>query len=239
MLQSQLADFIQERGIDDYLVWCYTQMALPLASELTPHAMIYDCIDELSAFLHAPRQLIQRENALYQQADLVLAGGPGLHRFKRERHANVHCFPISVDAAHFALAAGQDHPAQAALPHPRLGYCGVIDERMDLDLIAAMADMHPQWQIAMVGPVVKISADKLARRSNIHWLGQQSYDELPRFIAGWDVCLLPFVLNARHGSSRTKIAAPCQALQHGAQAFMPVLSLSRTWLPNVLRHAQE
>ncbi|MEO5660182.1 MAG: glycosyltransferase [Polaromonas sp.] len=214
VLQSQLAEFIRERGIDDYLVWFYTPMALPLASGLAPRAVIYDCMDELSAFLQAPRQLIQRENALYQQADLVLTGGPSLYRSKRERHANVHCFSSSVDAAHFASAAEKglpDHPAQADLAQPRLGYCGVIDERIDLDLIAAMADMHPKWQIVMVGPVVKISAEKLPRRSNIHWLGQQSYDDLPQFMAGWDVCLLPFALN-----EATRFISPTKTLEYMA-----------------------
>jgi UDP-galactopyranose mutase len=211
MLQSQLADFIRARGIDDYLVWFYTPMALPLASGLKPRAIIYDCMDELSAFMQAPRQLIQRENALYQQANLVLTGGPSLYRSKRDRHANVHCFSSSVDAAHFASASGQDHPAQATLAHPRLGYCGVIDERMDLNLIASMADLHPQWQIVMVGPVVKISADKLPRRSNIHWLGQQNYGDLPRFMAGWDVCLLPFALN-----EATRFISPTKTLEYMA-----------------------
>lgn len=214
VLQSQLADFLRERGIGDYLLWFYTPMALPLASGLLPRAIIYDCMDELSAFMHAPRQLIQRENALYQQADLVLTGGPSLYRSKRERHGNVHCFCSSVDAAHFASAAQSelpDHPAQAALAHPRLGYCGVIDERIDLELIAAMADVHPEWQIVMVGPVVKIGLEQLPRRSNIHWLGQQSYSDLPRFIAGWDVCLLPFALN-----KATRFISPTKTLEYMA-----------------------
>ena len=214
VLQSYLADFIHERGIDDYLVWFYTPMALPLASGLAPRAIIYDCMDELSAFLHAPRQLIQRENALYQVADLVLAGGPSLYRSKRERHGNVHCFSSSVDAAHFASFAPDDagdHRAQAGLPHPRLGYCGVIDERIDLNLIAALADAHPEWQLVMVGPVVKIGQDALPRRGNIHWLGQQSYDDLPRFMAGWDVCLLPFALN-----DATRFISPTKTLEYMA-----------------------
>ena len=214
VLQGQLAHFLRERGIDDYLIWFYTPMALPLAAELQPRAVIYDCMDELSAFMNAPRQLIQRENALYQLADLVLTGGPSLFRSKRERHANVHCFSSSVDAAHFATAAQPDladHPAQAALPHPRLGYCGVIDERIDLELITAMADMHPKWQIVMVGPVVKISPDKLPQRSNIHWLGQQSYNDLPQFMAGWDICLLPFALN-----DATRFISPTKTLEYMA-----------------------
>ena len=214
VLQSKLAEFIRERGIDDYLVWFYTPMALPLASGLKPRAVIYDCMDELSGFLHAPRQLIQRENALYQLADLVLTGGPSLYRSKRERHHNVHCFSSSVDAAHFAPMKGSaiaDHRAQESVPHPRLGYCGVIDERIDLELIAAIADAHPAWQLVIVGPVVKINPEKLPRRSNIHWLGQQSYQDLPQFMAGWNVCLLPFALN-----DATRFISPTKTLEYMA-----------------------
>ena len=120
VLRSQLADFIRERGIDDYLIWFYTPMALPLANGLTPRAVIYDCMDELSGFMNAPRQLVQRENALYQLADLVLTGGPSLYRSKRERHANVHCFSSSVDAAHFAPVEGSPIPE-----HPRASGAGI------------------------------------------------------------------------------------------------------------------
>ena len=214
VLQSQLADFLRQRQIDDYLIWFYTPMALPLAGQLRPRAVIYDCMDELSAFMQAPRQLIQRENALYQMADLVLTGGPSLFRSKRERHGNVHCFSSSVDAGHFASANDSsllEHPAQATLAHPRMGYCGVIDERIDLELIAAMADVHPEWQIVMVGPVVKINPEHLPQRSNIHWLGQQSYADLPRFMAGWDVCLLPFAIN-----EATRFISPTKTLEYMA-----------------------
>jgi UDP-galactopyranose mutase len=217
MMGSQLADFMREQGIQDYYVWFYTPMAVPLAKDLQPRAVIYDCMDELSAFKNAPRQLIQRENALYQLADLVLTGGPSLYRSKRERHPNVHCFASSVDAAHFAVD-GEDHPAQSGLGHPRVGYYGVIDERIDLDLLAALADSHPDWNIVMVGPVVKISDHVLPRRSNLHWLGQRSYDELPQFVAGWDVCLLPFALN-----QATRFISPTKTLEYMA-AGKPAVS---------------
>ena len=214
VLQNQLAEFIRERRIDDYLIWFYTPMALPLVNGLKPRAVIYDCMDELSCFMNAPRQLIQRENALYHMADLVLTGGPSLYRAKRQRHANVHCFSSSVDAAHFAPVEGSpiaDHPAQESVPHPRLGYCGVIDERIDLELIAAIADAHPAWQLVMVGPVVKINPGVLPQRSNIHWLGQQNYGDLPRFMAGWNVCLLPFALN-----DATRFISPTKTLEYMA-----------------------
>jgi UDP-galactopyranose mutase len=213
VLQNLLGNFLRERDIDEYLIWFYTPMALALASGLNPSGVIYDCMDELSAFKNAPRQLVQRENALYQLADLVLTGGPALFQSKRERHSNVHCFSSSVDAAHFALKPGvaPDHPAQSSLPHPRLGYCGVIDERVDISMVAAIADAHPEWQIVMVGPVVKIAPESLPQRPNIHWLGQQSYEDLPQLMAGWDVCLLPFALN-----DATRFISPTKTLEYMA-----------------------
>src|SRR5439155_3901059 len=149
-LVNQLIDGEQ---LDDYLLWFYTAMALPLAGSLRPAAVIYDCMDELSAFLGAPPQLLQREEQLLQKADVVFTGGPSLFRAKQNRHRNVHCFPSSVDAAHFAKAKHLAEAAdQTSLPYPRLGYFGVIDERMDFDLLAAMSQAHPEWQIVMVGP---------------------------------------------------------------------------------------
>jgi glycosyltransferase involved in cell wall biosynthesis len=115
-----------------------------------------------------------------------------------------------VDAKHFSGASG-DHALQAGLARPRLGYCGVIDERINMDLIDAMASKHPEWQIVMVGPVVKIDPDSLPRQANIHWLGQQSYNDLPSFICGWDACLMPFALN-----EATRFISPTKMLEYMA-----------------------
>jgi protoporphyrinogen oxidase/glycosyltransferase involved in cell wall biosynthesis len=219
VLQRLVADLMTDEGIEDHAVWFYTPMALPFAQSLNPTAVVYDCMDELSAFLNAPKQLLQRERALLKAADVVFTGGPSLYRAKKDRHPAVHCFPSSVDARHFerALEPGTDHPAQATLPHPRLGYYGVIDERLDLDLIAAVADAQPDWQVVMVGPVVKIDPASLPRRPNIHYLGQHAYDELPAFIGGWDVCLLPFARN-----ESTRYISPTKTLEYMA-AGKPVV----------------
>lgn len=205
---------------DDHIAWFYTPMALPLLQELHPRAVIYDCMDELSAFKNAPKQLVQRENALLKVADMVFTGGPSLYLAKRERHPNVHCFSSSVDVAHFekALDRSNSHPAHKSIPGPRLGFYGVIDERFDTDLIAYVADAHPLWQIVLVGPVVKIDPATLPRRPNIHYLGQQPYEALPQFLAGWDVCLLPFALN-----ESTRYISPTKTLEYMA-AELPVVS---------------
>ncbi len=208
------------RDYDDHIVWFYTPMALPLLQELYPRLVVYDCMDDLASFRNAPRQLLQRESALLKVADIVFAGGKSLYRSKRDRHPRVHCFPSSVDAAHFrqALDRTNSHPAHKNISGPRLGYYGVIDERFDAALIEQVADAHPAWQIVLVGPVIKIDPDSLPRRANIHYLEQQPYQALPLLLAGWDVCLLPFALN-----ESTRFISPVKTLEYMA-AELPIVS---------------
>ena len=212
-LQHLVQQLLREEGIDDYIAWLYTPMALPLCEGLKPQAVVYDCMDELSAFLNAPPQLLEHEAHLLKLADIVFTGGPSLYRAKKDSHHNVFCFPSSVEAKHFATAANGMVEAvdQRALPHPRLGYFGVIDERIDTGLLRAMAEAHPEWQIVMVGPVVKIDPAALPRNPNIHYFGQRTYSELPSYLAGWDVCLLPFARN-----NSTRFISPTKTLEYMA-----------------------
>jgi glycosyltransferase involved in cell wall biosynthesis len=215
-----LERLLQDEQATDVVAWLYTPMALPLVQALRPRLLVYDCMDELSAFLHAPRELLEQERALLEQADIVFTGGPSLYRAKRDRHPRVYCFPSSVDAAHFRQARDglAEAPEQAGLPHPRLGFYGVIDERLDLELVAALADAHPEWSLVLVGPVVKIDPATLPRRPNIHYLGQRRYEDLPLFLAGWDVCLLPFARN-----EATRFISPTKTLEYMA-AERPIVS---------------
>ncbi|VTT99035.1 amine oxidase : UDP-galactopyranose mutase OS=Solibacter usitatus (strain Ellin6076) GN=Acid_0349 PE=4 SV=1: Glyco_trans_1_4: NAD_binding_8: Amino_oxidase [Gemmataceae bacterium] len=219
-LRPLLADLIRDRAAGGYDVWFYTPMALPVARDLTPRAVVYDCMDELSAFKFAPPELLAREQQLLDLADVVFTGGPSLYRAKKDRHPNCHCFPSSVDAAHFGTAAGPlaEPPSQAGIPHPRLGFFGVIDERFDRDLLAAAAAARTDWQYVMVGPVVKVAPEELPRAANIHYLGQQQYADLPAFLAGWDVALLPFARN-----DSTKYISPTKTLEYMA-AGKPIVS---------------
>ncbi|HEU4622413.1 MAG TPA: glycosyltransferase [Burkholderiaceae bacterium] len=201
-------------------VYTFTPMAEPIIDAFAPRVVVYDCMDELSAFLNAPAELHERERTLLARADLVFTGGPSLYRAKRALHHDVHCFASSVDADHFgrALEPGLHHFAQDGLPHPRLGFYGVIDERLNIDLIAQLADLKPKWQIVMAGPIVKINPDRLPKRANLHWIGRQTYESLPALLAGWDVCLLPFALNAS-----TRFISPTKLLEYLA-AEKPVVS---------------
>ncbi len=216
--------------LDDYLgtdqpqvAWYYTPMMLPFSRHLEADCTVYDCMDELANFRFAPPRLLDLEKELFERADLVFTGGYSLYEAKRSRHPSVHPFPSSVDIGHFAKAR--------AIPtnneRPTLGFYGVLDERFDINLLAAIADARPNWRFVMVGPIVKISADELPKRENISYPGPRTYDELPGVLAEWDVALMPFAIN-----DATKFISPTKTPEYLA-AGKPVVS---TPVRDVIRH---
>ena len=211
------------------ITWYYTPMMLPFSRGLDADAVIYDAMDELSKFRFAPDCLLELEQELIDTADLVFTGGSSLYQAKKDRHDSVHLFPSSVDRAHFAKArAAINDPAdQADLPHPRLGYYGVIDERFDIELLDKIAQMRPDWSLVMVGPVVKVAEEDLPRRPNIHYLGSKTYAQLPAYLAGWDVALMPFAMN-----ESTQFISPTKTPEYLAGG-KPVVS---TPVKDVVRH---
>jgi UDP-galactopyranose mutase len=197
-LQRELLDeLFQNQSLEKPILWYYTPMALSFSDHLQPALTVYDCMDELAAFKFAPPRLKELEQQLFQKADLVFTGGQSLYEAKQKQHRAVYAFPSSIDKAHFSQAKESLVPPadQASIPEPRLGFCGVIDERMDLELLTEMANARPEWQFVMVGPVVKIDPASLPQRPNIHYLGGKTYQELPAYLAGWQVGLLPFAIN--------------------------------------------
>ncbi|MDB5390009.1 MAG: UDP-galactopyranose mutase [Planctomycetaceae bacterium] len=223
-LDELIRQLLVEHKISCYAVWFYTPMAFPLLANLRPQAIIYDCMDELSAFLHAPPELLQHEADLLKRADVVFTGGPSLFRAKQHRHPHVYCFPSSIETAHFGRAKAllPEPPEQASIPHPRFGFFGVIDERFDVELLNATATARPDWQFVMVGPVVKIDPARLPQLPNVHYLGMKKYAELPPLLSGWDVCLLPFARN-----EATRFISPTKTLEYMA-AEKPIVSTSIT-----------
>jgi UDP-galactopyranose mutase len=215
-----LRELTSSRGITECDAWTYTPLAFSLIESLRPKVVVYDCMDELSAFLNAPEELVRMEQSLMRRADLVFTGGPSLFASKRSRHSRVYCFSSSVDSEHFRRGViEQTEPeVQKSLPHPRLGYFGVIDERIDLELIEKLADARPDCSIVMVGPIVKIDPAMAPRRANIHYFGKQEYADLPSFVKGWDVCLMPFAMN-----DATRYISPTKVLEYMA-AGKPIVS---------------
>ena len=220
LLGDLVDELIENQSFEDYVCWYYTPMMLGWSENLRPVATVYDCMDELSAFKNAPPELQTREAELFRLADLVFTGGRSLYEVKREQHESVYCFPSSIDVKHFARALEvNDEPNdQKNIAGPRVGFFGVIDERTDIDLLRQVAELRPDWQFVMIGPVVKISENDLPRQLNIHYLGGKSYDELPDYIAGWDVAMMPFAIN-----DSTRFISPTKTPEYLA-AGRPVVS---------------
>ena len=221
-LKGMLEDLFAQAQIREYIFWYYTPMALGFTDNFNPLVTVYDCMDELAAFKGANPVLKVREDELFKRVDLVFTGGQSLYEAKRDRHPNVYAFPSSIDRVHFAKARNfTEEPAdQVNIPHPRLGFFGVIDERMDIELLGGIAEARPDWQLVIIGPVVKIDPATLPRHANIHYIGGKSYQELPAYIAGWDVAMLPFALN-----ESTRFISPTKTPEYLA-AGKPVVSTS-------------
>jgi UDP-galactopyranose mutase len=229
VLARLLNEFLQLIAEPSPLLWFYTPMLFGCARHIEATAIVFDCMDELSGFRFAPAKLKALEAELMQAADVVFTGGTRLYEARRSHHDNLHCFPSSVDTRHFTAARSPlpDPADQAAIPHPRLGFYGVIDERIDLGLVAQVAQARPDWQLVLVGPVAKIDARDLPRLPNIHYLGQKDYDALPAYLAGWDVALMPFADN-----ESTAFISPTKTPEYLASG-RPVVS---TPVADVVRH---
>ena len=224
ILKLLLNNLLIEQSISDYLLWYYTPMALSFSTHLKPRLTVFDCMDELSLFKGAPQEMKDREAELLRRADIVFTGGQSLFEAKAGRHDDLHVFPSSIEYTHFAQARNEQREPgdQASIPRPRIGYCGVIDERMNLELLGEMAALRPDLQYVMIGPVVKIDPASLPRLANIHYLGGKSYKELPQYMGGWDAAILPFAHN-----ESTRFISPTKTPEYLA-AGKPVVSTSIT-----------
>lgn len=222
VMKEMTRQLFLDHDINEYVFWYYTPMALSFTEHFNPLASVYDCMDELSAFKGAHSELALREKQLFRHVDLVFTGGQSLYEAKRGQHPAVHAFPSSIDASHFGRArtAVADPEDQASIPHPRLGFFGVIDERFDAELLDQVAAKRPDWQFVMIGPVVKIDPDTLPKHPNIHYLGPKKYDQLPDYLAGWDIALLLFARN-----ESTRFISPTKTPEYLA-AGKPVISTS-------------
>jgi len=208
--------------------WFYSAAFSPLLEAKYFETIVYDCMDELSLFKGAPQELIDQEKFLISKADIVFTGGKSLYESKKQMHANVFCFPSSVDEAHFAQALnGIAVPEDiASIPSPVVGYYGVIDERIDLELLQESASNLPDISFVMIGPIAKISDSELPKASNIHYLGMKSYEELPGYLKAFDIAMMPFALN-----DATKFISPTKTLEYMA-AGKPIIS---TKIKDVIR----
>jgi glycosyltransferase involved in cell wall biosynthesis len=219
-----LDELLRREAVVRPVAWFYTPVALPWSRRLLADAsaVVYDSMDHLAGFRDAPPRLVALEDELLAVADLVFTGGASLHARLRRRHRDAHAFPSSVDVAHFATAR---HPAldradQAPIPRPRIGYAGVIDERLDLDLVRGVAESRPGLELVLLGPVAKIDPADIPDLPNVHQLGPRPYAELPSYLRGWDVGWMPFARN-----EATRYISPTKTPEYLA-AGLPVVSTS-------------
>lgn len=216
-----VAEFVESQKIADFTAWFYSPMFMPALERIQPSLVVYDAMDELSLFKGAPPQLLPREGQLLERADVVFTGGVSLGKEKSKRHSNVHALPSGVDAAHYgqALAPSLSVPEDlAAISEPRIGFFGVIDERLNLDLLGRVAELRPAYSFVMLGPVVKIDQSELPQAQNLHYLGQKQYRDLPAYVKGFAVCMMPFALN-----DATRFISPTKTLEYMA-AHKPIVS---------------
>ncbi|MDQ6634900.1 MAG: glycosyltransferase [Gemmatimonadota bacterium] len=231
LLHRQLDDGVLGKLFRRPVQWFYTPMPAPaMIAAFGERAVVYDCMDELSKFRFAPTELTDRESYLMSKADVVFTGGYRLWESKAQHHGNVHFFGCGVDVAHFgsSMCDSVEVPTEIArLGRPVMGYYGVIDERIDYDLLRTLAESLPDTALVMVGPVVKVDPRELPQAPNIHWLGQRDYAALPAHVKGFDVCLMPFALN-----EATEYINPTKTLEYMA-AGKPIVS---TAISDVVHH---
>ncbi len=207
-------------NISETVFWFYSPMFVDVLDELQPGLVVFDVMDELSAFKGAPPELLAKEKKLFGFADVVFTGGKSLYESKRKHHNNVFCFPSSVEREHFETALSDlAVPVDLAdVKKPIVGYYGVIDERIDLDLLGKAAEMLPGVSLVMIGPVVKISQEALPKSPNIFYPGGKQYKELPSYLKQFDIAMMPFALN-----ESTKFISPTKTLEYMA-AKKPIIS---------------
>ncbi|MES2355968.1 MAG: glycosyltransferase [Pseudomonadota bacterium] len=229
--QALQEDPLLARQFNRPVQWFYSPMTAPyFLGQFGAAGVVYDCMDELANFRFAPPDITEREQFVMSRANVVFTGGYQLFQSKSRHHDNVHFYGCGVDVDHYGKARQKDTsiPSEVAhLPRPIFGYFGVIDERIDYSLLAALAQRFPQASIVMVGPLAKVEQHQLPTMPNIHWLGQRSYDELPALVKAFDVCLMPFALN-----EATQYINPTKTLEYMA-AGKPIVS---TAVPDVVRN---
>jgi len=221
-LRHLLDMFMASMNIKIYVTWYYTPLSFAFSDHLKPALLVYDCMDELSSFNFARPELKDWEQKLFSKADIVFTGGMHLYEAKKKFHSNIHGVPSGIDVNHFIQARkfSQDPVDQSSIPHPRIGFYGVVDERFNIELLRSVAEQRTDWHFVVIGPTAKIDPASLPTNRNIHFIGMRDYKELPGYLAGWDVAMMPFELN-----EATKYISPTKTPEFLA-AGKPVVSTS-------------
>lgn len=221
IIRGLVGPWLEANGWTGGVRWHYAPMATYMRDLTRDHTVVYDCMDELSAFRGAPPELVERERDLMAEADVMFTGGLSMYLNKRQHHANCHRFDSGVDVDHFQRATRAETPVPEdaqGLPGPVIGYYGVIDERMDYGAIRALSAAFPDGTILLVGPVTKVDPAELPQAPNIRYTGQRTYNDLPGYLKAFDVALVPFADN-----EATRYLSPTKTLEYFA-GLKPVVS---------------
>ena len=194
---------VRKLRFDNPVVWTYSYDVADVVKRLPSSLSVYECLDQDEALAkdERHRRLIrEREEALCRQVDLVIGVTEELAAARRKY--NAHSFPVNagVDPDFFGQAtlASTEVPDDIArLPKPVLGYFGSLDPwKMDVDLITFLASSRPDWSIALVGFIwYGFDPKRFEPCSNIHVLGPKPYENVPGYLKGMDVAMMPFPLN--------------------------------------------
>lgn len=228
ILTRLIDELIYDEEILDFSLWYYDPLALGFSRHLLPQNIIFDCMDELFSHNQPNSELLKElETELIYKSDLIFMNGHTLYQSKKHLHKNIHFLPSSIDLHHFSQARHRltEPDDQVYIPHPRIGFYGVIDQRVDLELIQKIAEQRPSYQFIIVGPIINIDSKRLPLQNNIHFLGKKDYDTLPLYIAGWDCTIMPYYLN-----EYTQYTSPAKTLELLA-AGKPIVS---TPLPDII-----
>ena len=181
------------------LLWIYSPAASRAARDLEPSLVVYDCVADHASRAGATATMKENERSLLASADLVLTAGTALFEAKRAHNVSTYPLPSSVDVAHFARARSPRNEDRAgllsglrAIPGPRVGFLGSIDDRVDLDLVDRLAEARPGLHIVLCGALSGVTRWTLPDRPNVHYVGAQDYDDLPEHVASWDAAIFPF-----------------------------------------------
>jgi glycosyltransferase involved in cell wall biosynthesis len=214
-------------GFRQLVTLTFVPNSVDVVGSLGEQAVIYYCVDEYSQFTGADRAaVLDMERRLMEKADLVVVSASRLYETKRACNANTILITHGVDVDHFRTACLAETPVPedaAALPGPVIGFYGLIEDWVDLEVIRYMAAVRPAWSFLMIGEV-KADTSAVRKLPNVHFPGRRAYQSLPGYCKKFDIAVLPFVVN------ELTLAANPLKLREYLAAGLPVVA---TPLPEV------
>jgi glycosyltransferase involved in cell wall biosynthesis len=227
LLRTTLRILRRRLGMREFQLWTFLPNVAEYVGTLDEALTIYYCVDEWAGFNYLDgAKVVAAERRLCERADVVFGTARSLVESRRCLNPETYLATHGVDHSLFARAlccTTSVPPDLASLPQPVLGFYGTIQDRIDFELLAHLAERHPEWTIAMLGNV-RVDTSRLARYPNIRFLGSKPYSELPNYCRGFAVGLIPYLL------TETTIHANPIKLREYLSAGLPVVS---TALPEV------